>query len=299
MSYETFAAHIGPAEALMTAMSDLEAIGLVVFQNVGHGNKLTGAGREVEQHGFGDIHEQCWSIKLTESQAGFLARLYRHAVVENQDWSDATLVDVNMVYDEVFGMAVGDEYLHQVKRHRFLEDLRGAGLLRRAGVDALRPTYVTAVLVTEPDPRAGARKGGLIDWPVPTPGFEEIEERIATLKMLLAGATSDDDLSDVGRRCRDIAADAVNVVFRDEMVPPDDVVPSRQDAHERLTMYLQVRAPGADFAELRRFAKAALVLANARTHSARTGRVSAIASAQGLLAMVRTIQALERDLGSR
>jgi hypothetical protein len=294
MDRDTFAAHGEPAEALMTAMYDLDAIGLVDFTNVAHGNRLTAAGREVTQHGFGPIHAECWSILLSEPQTTFLARLCRRSIVEADEWADLTFVDVPAVYDEIWPAEPGAEYVHDIQRRTFLEDLRAKGLLRRMGVDELRPTYVAAVIVTEPDPRSGARRGGLIDWPRPTPGFEAIEDRIGELKMLLEGALTDDDLSDVGRRCRDIAADAVDVVFREEMVPPCEGAPSRQDAEGRLALYLAARAPGDDFEELRRFLRAALALAHARTHSARTGPAAAVAAAQGLISFVRALQAVER-----
>jgi hypothetical protein len=121
-----------------------------------------------------------------------------------------------------------------------------------------------------------------IDWP--------------ELKVRLAAAHTDDDLSDVGRRCRDIAADAVDVVFRPAMVVPAGAkAPSRQDAEERLQLYLKARAPGDDFEELRAFLRASLKLASARTHSARTGRAAAVASAQGLISFIRALEAIERS----
>jgi hypothetical protein len=47
---------------------------------------------------------------------------------------------------------------------------------------------------------------------------------------------SDDDLSDIGRRCRDIAADAVDAVFQADMIPVGLDPPSRQDAERRLVL---------------------------------------------------------------
>lgn len=143
-----------------------------------------------------------------------------------------------------------------------------------------------------------AGSAGLVDWSVPILGFDAIEERLGELKLRLAGATTDDDFSDIGRRCRDIAADAVDVVFRPEMVTTGVDAPSRQDAARRLDIYLDARAGGSQFSELRAFLRAALKLANARTHSARTGSAAAVASAQGLLSFVRSLEAIERLPGS-
>ena len=218
----------------------------------------------------------------------------------NEDlWADLAFVDADAIYREV-GLESADGYATVVQRVTFLGDLERKGLVRpesRAlGVpNRFRPTYLAAVLLTEPDVRDRALEAGLIDWSVPTPGFEPIEERLAELKLRLAGARSDDDLSDIGRRCRDLAADAVDIVFRTEMVPPGGALPSRQDAVRRPELYLDTRVGGGRFVELRSFLRGALKLANARTHSARTGRASAVASAQGLLSFVRALEAIERS----
>jgi hypothetical protein len=76
------------------------------------------------------------------------------------------------------------------------------------------------------------------------------------------------------------------------------VAPSPQDAEKRLALYLAVRARGQEYKELRKFLRASLALANARTHSARTGRAAAVASAQGLISFVRALQAIERSVSS-
>lgn len=141
-------------------------------------------------------------------------------------------------------------------------------------------------------------EAGVVDWREATSGFEVIAERVAELKLRLAVSSSDDDLSDIGRRCVDIAADVVDVVFRPEMVPSSEVTPSRQDGAARLGCYLRTRIPSGDFEEFRTFAKGAMKLAQSRKHSARTGRAAAIAATQGLLAIVRTIEAIKRTTGS-
>ncbi len=99
---------------------------------------------------------------------------------------------------------------------------------------------------------------------------------------------------DIGLRCRDIAADAMDVVFRPEMVSAGERAPSRQDAEERLRLYLGARAGGKSNEAMRAFLRATLKLAHARAHSARTGRATAVAAAQGLLSFVRALEAIER-----
>jgi hypothetical protein len=292
-----FASHEGPAQALMTAMYDLHGLGLVWFENVDYGNYLTPNGRDLAGQGFDHALAPAFAIPLTERERTFLARLYERSRAEEAAWADLVAVDAEQVYAQA-GLDRGD--LGDLSRRlTMLGDLKRKGLVEPAspvlGNTAYRPTFLAAALLAEGDPRFRGRQAGLIDWSQPTPGFEIIEGRLADLKLALAAAVTDDDLSDVGRRCRDIAADAVDIVFRPAMVPEGTAAPSRQDAEARLRLYLAVRAPGDNYEEYRRFLRAALALAHARTHSARTGRAAATASAQGLLSFIRALQALERS----
>jgi hypothetical protein len=296
LSWEAFASQAEPGRALMSAMYDLSDLGLVTFENVTHGNSVTPQGRDVAERGFDSVSESLFGLGVSDPQRAFLARLYERARLEEADWADLTFVDAHDVYAEV-GLAT-DDYTNIGRRLTFLGDLQRKALIRAESpvIDnaAYRPTYAAAVILTEDDPRFRGRRAGLMDWSVPTAGFESIEGRLADLKVALAAAITEDDLSDVGRRCREIPADAIDVVFRPEMVPSGTKAPSRQDAEDRLRLYLAARAPGDDYKEYRRFLRASLVLANARTHSARTGWAAAVAAAQGLLSFVRALQALER-----
>ena len=157
-----------------------------------------------------------------------------------------------------------------------------------------RPTYLGAVLATQADPRHGFARAGLIDWSVPTPHFEAIEESLADLKMKLGGAVTDADLSDVGLRCRRLLVDVMQAVYRPAMVAKGSAAPSPQDADEMLGLYLAARLPGKDNAAYRQFLKGAWAIASARVHSDRTGRASAVAAAQGALSFLRAVQAIER-----
>lgn len=299
LAWEDFAQQRQPAAALVTAMTDLENLGLLTFENVAHGNHLTPGGRDLASAGLFASLDPLWEISLAPREQAFLARLYEASSLEEARWADVAFVDTDPVLEAV-GDA-GGEYADVVRRVTFLGDLARKGLIRAEsgviGNSAYRPTFVAAALLTMPDPRFRARRAGVIDWSEVTPGFEEIEERLAYLKVALAAAVTDDDLSDIGRRCREIPADAVDVVFRPEMAPAGREAPSRQDAEERLALYLAARAPGQEHKELRKFLRASLELANARAHSARTGRAAAVASAQGLISFIRALQAVERSAG--
>ncbi len=297
----------GVTRAILTALYDLAALDLVEVDNVGTGNRVSDSGRDVAASGglpslwpaIGDIH-------ITEVERAFLTRLYVASSITGDGWADLRFADAEPIHRDL-GLEASGEHETRIERMTFLGDLERKGLVRAESVaigasDSYRPTYVSAVLAAETDARDRGIEAGLLDWSVPTPGFEAIADRLAELKIRLADARSDGDLSDIGLRCRDIAADAVDVVFRPDMVPAGERAPSRQDAEERLRLYLRARAGGKANEDLRSFVRAALGLAHARTHSARTGRAAAVASAQGLLSFVRSLEAMERfpvvpDLG--
>ena len=299
LTSDDFAKREGFPRALMTAMDDLEKIGLVKFVNVAHGNQLTPEGRDVAATGLKSLWPAIAGIPVTPVQRSFLSRLYEASLISAEGCADLQFADADPIYRDL-GLEAAESYPTTIQRLTFLGDLERKNLIRpesRAlgSANNYRPTYAAAVLVSEPDARDRGMEAGLIDWSVPTPGFEAIEERLAELKVRLADARSDDDLSDIGRRCRDIAADAMDAVFRAEMVPVGEEAPSRQDANARLRLYLATRPGGDGFDELRAFLKAALRLANARTHSARTGHAAAVSAAQGLLSFVRALEAIERS----
>lgn len=299
LTADDFGRDDGVARALLTAMYDLAAIGLVEVGNVGTGNRISDGGRDVAAAGgLTSLWPEIAGIAMTANDRAFLARLYEASAVSGDGWADLRYADADPIYRDL-GLEAADDYETRIERATFLGDLERKGLVRLGSpaIDApnhYRPTYPGAVLVAEADARDRGLDAGLLDWSVPTPGFEAIADRLAELKVRLANARSDGDLSDIGLRCRDIAADAMDVVFRPEMVPAGERAPSRQDAEERLRFYLRARASGKSNEAMRAFLRATLKLAQARAHSARTGRAAAVASAQGLLSFVRALEAIER-----
>ncbi len=296
----------GVTRAILTALYDLAALDLVEVGNVGTGNRVSDSGRDVAASGLISLWPAIGGIRITEVERAFLARLCEASAVTGDGWADLRFADAEPIYRDL-GLEAADDYETRIERMTFLGDLERKGVVKAESLaidasDSYRPTYVGVVLVAETDARDRGIEAGLLDWSVPTPGFETIADRLAELKVRLADARSDGDLSDIGLRCRDIAADAMDVVFRPDMVPAGERAPSRQDADERLRLYLRARAGGRANEDLRSFLRAALGLAHARTHSARTGRAAAVASAQGLLSFVRSLEAVERfpvvrDLG--
>lgn len=298
LTFDIFAAGDEPGRALMTAMCDLDKIGLVDFQNVAYGNVLTADGRDVAAAGLASVWPEIFKIPASETERRFLARLYAAAVQDGDGWADLQFVDADPIYAEC-GFPTG-EYADTIARFEFYADLERKRLIwaehhTMGSANTCRPTYLSAVLVTEADPRYGGAHAGLIDWSVPTPGFEAVEVGLTDLKFRLDGAVTDADLSDIGLRCRRLLVDVMQVVSRPEMVPEGTKPPSPQDADEMLGHYLAARLPGSDSEAYRKFLRGAWALASARVHADRTGRASAVAATQGTISFVRAVQAIERS----
>jgi hypothetical protein len=136
------------------------------------------------------------------------------------------------------------------------------------------------------------RRSGLVDW---SQGggpetWATLQGRLDGLRDELNRATTHDDLQDVGRRAREIIIDAANLVFDESILPPNEPVPSPNDAKRRINFYVDFRAPGQSHADLRRVVRAVVDLANTVTHSDSITRVDAYATAQATVFIVRTLQ---------
>lgn len=60
---------------MMTAMDDIEKIGLVKFLNVDHGNQLTPEGRDVAAAGLKSLWPAIAGIPVTDVERSFLSRI--------------------------------------------------------------------------------------------------------------------------------------------------------------------------------------------------------------------------------
>lgn len=65
---EDFGSRNRAAAALMTAMYDLAAIGLIGFKNVDHGNRLTPAGRDVAESGLRAVWPEIAELPVSEAE---------------------------------------------------------------------------------------------------------------------------------------------------------------------------------------------------------------------------------------
>jgi hypothetical protein len=298
LTREDFVARERVAGALMTAMDDLEDLDLVQFQNVDYGCQLRPWGRDIVAAGLPAIYEDIFDIILSPIQLQFLAQLHEASLEEGDGWANVRFADADAIYAEI-GLA-STEYADTIERMTFFGDLEQKGMIKRerrtlGSAESYRPTLRGAIVVTQPNPLPGGSRTGMIDWTIPTPGFDGVERELGDLKVKVLAATTEADLSDVALRCRRILVGAMRVVYRTEMVPVGTKPPSAQDADEMLGYYLSARLPGGDHEEYRKFVRGTWALASARVHADRTGRAAAVAVAQGTISFVRAIQAIERE----
>ena len=136
--------------------------------------------------------------------------------------------------------------------------------------------------------------GTVIDWGVSPVGWSELEQRLSGLRNEMDHATSLDHYQDVGRRCREVLIDVVNLVFTPDMVPDGQEQAKASDAKARFGYVIQACPSGRSRTELRKLMRAAWDLAQKVTHGDTT-RVDAFAAAQSTLLIVRTLAEIHRE----
>lgn len=120
-----------------------------------------------------------------------------------------------------------------------------------------------------------------------------LEVRVAGVVAELAGASSTDDLQDVGRRCREVLIDAARLLADASLVPAGTEAPKAADAKAWLELFLSSRANGRSHRELRAFVPVTWDLAQKVTHGD-VQRVDSFAAAQATVLLVRVLQQLDR-----
>jgi hypothetical protein len=171
---DDFVRQTGPARALMSAMYDLEQLGLVHFENVGYGNVLTPHGRDVADEGLASIWPQFAAVHVSAREASLLAKLHEASAVEEEGWADFLLVDPNEAAP-LDGQS--DVHAARLGRMTLLGDMEGknligTGLVYAGDSTAVRPTYIGAVLLNESAEGAPTRLAGSSDTSSPAPGSE-------------------------------------------------------------------------------------------------------------------------------
>ena len=139
------------------------------------------------------------------------------------------------------------------------------------------------------------RSGIVDDWGGSPAGWSEIEQRISGLRSEMDRASSLDDYQDVGRRCREVLIDVVEVVYEAVVVIDKKKQPKAADARARFGYIVQAHSPGRSHAELRKLMRTAWDLAQKVTHSDNITRVDAFAAAQATLLIVRTLAQMHHE----
>ena len=98
-------------------------------------------------------------------------------------------------------------------------------------------------------------------------GWARVDRTGHKIRLQLARAKDEEDFQAVGLLCRDVLISLAQEVFDPREHPSKDgVKPSDTDAGRMLEAFLAAEIPGPDNEAVRRYAKAALTLANAITH---------------------------------
>lgn len=296
LSGEDFGRHEDPGDAILEALDDLARLGLVQRIHVSSGNVLTTAGRAVIDHGFKFVREEFHEGRLSRTERALLSGLVDVGQRGGDGWTRLAPVDPEPIWAGIWEGT--DEHVGRMRMHDLLGDLDDTDYVSLRERPLVRPRYKAAAALTRPDPTV-TLSTRLIDWSFVDAEWSSVEDRISDLKVELQAAMTVDDLQDVGRRCREIAMESMEIVVDPSMVPAGEPMPSTRDAKRLLDLYLAARAPGERFEEYRKFLRAALALANAQVRAKTLALPGAVASAQGLVSFVRALQFLDSTLAKR
>jgi hypothetical protein len=131
---------------------------------------------------------------------------------------------------------------------------------------------------------------GLLDLGPRSADWPALEARIRELGPLLEKGDSLDEVQDIGRRCREIVGDLIDLVTRGGASAPEEATPLNRKA--RFDAFLEKSVEGESRAAFRRLLRSTLELANTVTHSSRGARVEALACAHAAVLLTRTLRQL-------
>lgn len=126
-----------------------------------------------------------------------------------------------------------------------------------------------------------------LDWP-------EVDTEIGELRRHFRTATTPQDYRGVGNDCVHLSeALSRKVYIHAEHGPPGSDEPSPDKTKIRLTSYVEAKLPGADNAELRKFARAAIELAQAVKHGGTPTRTEAGILADAVVMLANMLRRLD------
>lgn len=283
------------ASSLVTALSDLHSENWIEFTSVVNGARSLAAGRDVAGRGVSEQWVRWFEdIYLKEKSEVLLKGIATASERQGPAWADAAWVQLEEVYRPRHAAVEPDRAADVMTKVGIVNDLAGKQLVEArmyAGASAsVRINYRGMVRASERPQILMARRAGLIDFSVPSPGWEAIEDRLQQLIARFSTASELDDFQDVGRRSRELLIDLANNLFDPAMVPAGQSVPGSSDAKAKLELYFNARFAGGTNADLRAFMKKTHALANAVAHSPTVGRAEAYACARAMVLLVRVPQ---------
>ncbi len=166
---------------------------------------------------------------------------------------------------------------------------------QQAGFDV---SYSNAILGAEAEDWRD-RLAQLEDWgpeTEPSGTWEVIDNRLTDLKGLLDRALTPDQLSDVGKRCRDLLIASASATYRQSMLPNGEDPPKEADAKTKCRYIVAAHGTGSTDKSLVKLIERAWELANALAHNPDPSSIAAFASAQATILVVRTLERIEATL---
>jgi hypothetical protein len=152
-----------------------------------------------------------------------------------------------------------------------------------AALLAAQDRALDAALVTAISPR------GQLGWP-------EVDEEISQLRRRFRAAESPQDYRAVGNDCVHLTEALSRKVYDNaKHTPEGEDEPAVQQTKLRLTRYVDAQLPGPGSAELRKFARSAIELAQAVKHSSASTRTEAGITADAVIVLANMLRRVEDD----
>jgi hypothetical protein len=133
--------------------------------------------------------------------------------------------------------------------------------------------------------------------PEPT-GWERVDRTAQRVRQQFSVARTEEEFQTIGLLCRENLITLGQIVYNHKRHGPDSSnEPSPSDSKQRLDLYFGFELSGGANEEMRRFAKAANVLANALTHNRTATRKQAGMCATATNAVINIARVITQDLG--
>jgi len=127
-------------------------------------------------------------------------------------------------------------------------------------------------------------------------GWQEVDTEIGELRRHFRTANTPQDHRAVGNDCVHITEALSRKVYNHASHGPEgEAEPAVQQTKTRLTRYVEARLPGSENAELRKFARASIELAQAVKHSGTPTRTGAGILADAVIMLANMLRRLDED----